>query len=168
MPRYTNPAVTMPYHQAPAGYRRAIYPPIFSAETSFAPVVDRGLPPLAQVPGPGVVGIIPALVQRGLRDQASLNNIDPRLLALNPLAAPVTYAPDATFARILALLSASRAHGQAFVAAGSSGAPAAAQVRQKRKYTSTSGDAEVTGPKIPMERNPRVCLIEPAEDFSGN
>lgn len=135
-PIYTNPAVTMPYHQAPAGYPRTIYPPVFAGGTSFAPDVNCGLPPL----------------QQQAADQ-SLNNIDPRLRALSPSAAPTTSVPNATFDLTLALLSARQAPGQAPVAAGSSGAPVAAQVRQKRKYTR---DPEGTGPKTRTERKPRA------------
>jgi hypothetical protein len=89
----------MPYHQAPAGYLRTIYPPISVAGTSFAPDMNCGLPPLAQqFPGSQVIGITPTLEQHGMRDAWSLNNIDPRLLDLPPPAAPVTSAPDPPFA----------------------------------------------------------------------
>lgn len=94
-----NPVVTMPYHQAPTGYPRTIYPPISVVGTSFAPDVNCGLHSLAQqVPGSQVIGITPTIVQRGLRDQTSLNNINPRLIALPPPVASVTSALDPAFA----------------------------------------------------------------------
>ncbi|KAI5792871.1 hypothetical protein FPQ18DRAFT_305243 [Pyronema domesticum] len=91
--------MTMPYHQAPTGYPRTIYPPISVVGTSFAPDVNCGLHSLAQqVPGSQVIGITPTIVQRGLRDQTSLNNINPRLIALPPPVASVTSALDPAFA----------------------------------------------------------------------
>jgi hypothetical protein len=94
-PPRTDPAILLPYHQAPSGVRRTVYaplhqrPPVRAAGNPFGPVPQyQRLPSLQQQ----AYGMPPAFDNRSMGNREFLN-IDPRLVDLPPPASPVTTAP---------------------------------------------------------------------------